>query len=243
MKTYKMSLINKVCIALILIFFVIAAILKSSVSFSDLIKGNFQVDIIASKEIAFNVCMGIIASAILTLFIEWSNKRTVIERNMGIKKVIMRKFSFLATQTLWELSSGTDRDLLSVIHNYHHLEFLASERLTQLKAYGEYFIENYTDIFEGNEIALLNKINLQCQVIQGLTEEAYKAHMLSFDAQLSRYYSSKKYEDLLLGDKDKAVNIDLKTLDGIVACNEKHIKPLVEMLTELKNQMPYIFDN
>lgn len=243
MKTSKMSLVNKVCIALIVIFLIIASILKSSASLNDLITGNFQIDIIALKEIAFNICMGIIASAILTLFIEWSNKRTIIERNIGIKKVIMRKFSFLATKTLWELTSGTDRDLLSVIHNYHHLDFLVSERLSQLKEYGEYFIENYTDAFEESEIELLNKINLQCQFIQCLTDNSYKEEMLQFDTQLSRYYSSKKYPDLPLGDKDKSVSDNLKTLDGIVSCNEKNIKPLVELLTELKQQMPYIFEN
>ncbi len=243
MKTSKTSLVNKVCIALIEIFLIISFILKSSISLNDLVRGNFQIDVIALKEIAFNICMGIIASAILTLFIEWSNRCTVIERNIGIKKAIMRNFSFLATKTLWELTSGTDRDITSVIHNYHHLEFLISKRLAQLKEYGEYFIENHTDTFEESEIELINKINLQCQFIQSLTDESYKHQMLQFDDQLTRYYFSKKYTDLPLDNTDKSVSDNLETLDSIVSCNEKHIKPLVELLTELKQQMSYIFED
>lgn len=246
MKNKKPLSVSAICWIMLVVALVIAIIVKSTVTFSDFFSGKWQFEIPVIKEIIFNICMGLVASAILTLFIEWRNKRNVEERNIEIKKAIMRECGFLVKRTLAELTSGTDRDILSVVHNYHHLDFLATKRLEKLKSYCEYFIENYTQIFDAEEITLFSNIAVQCQLVLNLTKDPYKNMMLSYDDQLSRYYSSKKYEDMPLvnnNDRDKTVLENIKMLDGIVSTNEKHIQPVIELLRELEKLMPYIFAN
>lgn len=246
MKNKKPLSVSVICGIILVIALVIAIIVKSTVTFSDLVSGKWQFEIPIIKEIIFNICMGLVASAILTLFIEWRNKRNVEERNIEIKKAIMSECGFLVKRTLAELTSGTDRDILSVVHNYHHLEFLATKRLEKLKSYCEYFIESYTQIFDAEEITLFSNIAVQCQLVLNLTDDAYKNEMLLYDGQLSRYYSSKRYDDLpLVGSDayDKSVLDDIEILNRIVSTNEKHIQPIIELLEKLEKLMPYIFVN
>lgn len=246
MRNNKIPSVNTICCFLIVIAFFIVIITKSSVTFLEFISFDWQFDIKAIKEIVFNICIGIIASAFLTILIEWRNKLAIQKRNIEVKKVIMRNFAFLARKTLYELNSGTDRDLLSVIYHYHHLEFLVSKRLVKLKADCKYFIENYIQIFDTEEIDLLNDIILKCQYVQDLTNDSYKQHMLSYDSLLSRYYSSEKYQDLPLRDSDKIdykVIKDKKNLDDIVSTNKKYVNSILELLKKLQQQMPYIFES
>lgn len=244
MKHKKIMSVNFLCCAIIVIALLIAAITKSSITFSEFLSGNWKLDIQAINEIIFNISMGIIASAILTIFIEWRNRRSVGARNTEVKKVIMNKCAVLVKLTLNELNSGTDRDLLSVTHNFHHLNDLVSKRLIKIKVYCEYNIENYSHFFTTEEIKLLNNAILACQCIEDLTKGPYKQLMLSYDALLSRYYSSKKYEDLPLNpenDRDRLIINNKKILDGIVSVNERNVEPLLELLKKMKEKMPYMF--
>lgn len=246
MKNKKPLSVSAICWITLVVALVIAIIVKSTVTFPDFISGKWQFKIPDIKEIIFNICIGLVASAFLTLIIELKNKRNVEERNIEIKKAVMRECGILVKRTLAELTSGTDRDILSVVHNYHHLEFLATNRLDKLKSYCEYFIENYTQIFDAQEITLFSDIAVQCQLVLDLTKDPYKNTMLSYDDQLSRYYSSKKYENMPLvnnNDHDKTVLKNIKMLDGIVSTNEKHVQPVIELLEKLEKRMPYIFAN
>lgn len=245
MKHNKTMSVNFLCCVISAVALVIAAITKSSISFSDFFSGNWKIDIQAVKEITFNISMGIIASAILTIFIEWRNRRSTEERNVEVKKVVMNKCAVLVRLTLNELNSGTDRDLLSVTHNFHHLDELVVKRLVKIKAYCEYYIENYSSFFTTEEIKLLNDTILTCQCIEDLTKGSYKQLMLSYDALLSRYYSSKKYDDLPLNpdnDKDRLIINNREILDGIVSTNEKTVKPFLELLIKMERKMPYMFE-
>ena len=243
MKNRKLT-IKIICVALIAISILAAIAVKSTVTFSELISGNWKVDIEIVKDISFNIFMGIAASAILTLFIEWSNELFIDRRNIGIKQIIMRKYSFLAHQTLQELISGTDRDLMSVIYDYHHLNYLVTDRLSGLKTYGENFLKDYIDVFTNEEIDLICKINRQCQLVQELTESPYSNNMRLYDKELSRYYSSVKYKDMPLSDNkdlDKSVYNHKDELDRIVSYNKKLVQPIIDLLRELEQKMPYLF--
>lgn len=236
MRNKKLN-IELICWGVIIVSLVVAVIIKSTATLKDYLYGNIQIDWIATKEIIFNLCMGLIASSIVALFIETSNRSMLHNRNIIIKKAVMRKFANLVNRTLWELASGTDRDMLSVTHNFHHLKELIDNRVTEFKKYCDDFLVNYIGIFTEQEIFLLNKIKSQCEYIIYLDHETWRKHVKLYEKQLERYYSSKKYKDMPLGEYpgDEIVITKLNELDNIVFEHKKHIEPLVEQLTDLKN--------
>lgn len=67
MKNKKPLSVSVICGIILVIALVIAIIVKSTVTFSDLVSGKWQFEIPIIKEIIFNICMGLVASAILTL--------------------------------------------------------------------------------------------------------------------------------------------------------------------------------
>lgn len=244
MSKRKQSLnITKMCLIIIIGSLIVAIIVKSSITIKDIFTGNIQIDISATKDIIFNLCMGLITSAVIGLIIEKSNKQMLLNRNIIIKKAVLKNFLSLVYKMIYELSSGTERDVLSITHNFNHLKFMIDDRVKKLDDYCEIFLKDYIDIFTEEEIILFNNLKSQCKIIINLDTEAWRDYMKLYEKQLERYYYSKVYKDMYLEetDRDRMVIDNVDKLNGIVSENERHIKPILKQLNDIKNKMDYIF--
>lgn len=235
--------ITKVCLIIIIGSLIVAIIVKSSVTIKDIFTGNIEIDISATKDIIFNLSMGLITSAVIGLIIEKSNKQMLLNRNIIIKKAVLKNFLSLVYKMIYELSSGTERDVLSITHNFNHLKFMIDGRIKKLDDYCEIFLKDYIDIFTEEEIILFKNLKSQCEIITNLDTEAWRDYMKLYEKELERYYYSKEYKDMYLEetDRDKMVIDNLDKLNGIVSENERHIKPILKQLNDIKNKMDYIF--
>lgn len=190
------------------------------------------------QEIIFGIGIGIFTSSLVSFFVDWSNTRTLKEKNQYVKEIVLKQYTIQFAHTFGEFKMDNDRGLDCIPYHFDHFLWSIKNRILPISKICNEILEKYNSILEKSEVDALNNLSIIASSFSVYKKDFWKDEAEAYNTIIEAIYNKKTYN--LDPPREYPQNM-IEKAQEIINEHKKSLSKLEKSCTQLQKIMPKIF--